>query len=93
MRVRGWTWSVQSGSVAAAHVTRFQMSRTVLALMPYRAPTARDRALSERPACPWGESTAGRMEYIWSKIHTSGKSNVEIESGACKAFAKVYLLR
>jgi hypothetical protein len=30
----GRTWSVHSGSVAAVHVTRFQMSRTVLALMP-----------------------------------------------------------
>ncbi len=41
---------------------RFQMSRTVLALMPYRTPTARDRALSESPAFMSDESTEGRME-------------------------------
>ncbi len=70
-----WTWSVQSGSVAAVHVILFQMSRTVLALMPYSAPTVLDRALSEilpRVARASGESMEGRIEKICARGMPSG---------------------
>jgi hypothetical protein len=48
-------------------VILFQMSRTVLALMPYSAPTVLDRALSEilpRVARASGGSMEGRIEKI-----------------------------
>jgi hypothetical protein len=79
MQFAGMTWSVQSGSVAAAHVTRFQMSRTVLALMPYCAPTARDRALSEtlpRTARACGESMEGRIEKICAQGCSQGLGRI-----------------